>query len=166
MGQHQNKASSADDNKPAEPSLYNRLGGIYGIAAVIDRFSDNVLRNKKVGRQSPNPALREWSRKQSKTRLPGLKWMRTLWVADITGGPYKFIASSLERKGQCPLSLENAHLPLQITSDEFDEVARELQKTLIHFKIPEADQQLVLQAFAAHKVDITHASAVTCPVAH
>lgn len=167
MGQQQPKGSSAaDDNKPSVDSLYNRLGGIYGIAAVIDEFSDNVLRNKKVGRQSPNPALREWSRRQSKTRLPGLKWMRTLWVADITGGPYKFVASSPEKKGQCPLSLENAHLPLQITSDEFDEVARELKKTLDFFKVPAADKELVLQAFAAHKVDITRSGPITCPVAH
>lgn len=173
MGQHQATQSDGrtkgsikehKELKNGDSSLYQRLGGIYGIAAVVDHFSDNVLRNKKVGRNSPNPKLREWSRKQSPTRLPGLKWLRTLWVADITGGPYKFIPSSAQRMGQCPLSLENAHMELNISSDEFDEVARELKKTLDHFKVPDKEQQAVLQAFASHKVDITRSSAIKCPV--
>ncbi len=165
MGQQQPTGEAKNGGNGNGKSLYDRLGGIYGIAAVVNHFSDNVLKNKKVGKNSQNPKLREWSRKQSKARLQGLKWLRTLWVADITGGPYKFIASQAERKGQCPLSLENAHIQLQITSEEFDEVARELKNTLDHFKVPEAEQQAVLNAFASHKVDVTKASAVQCPAA-
>jgi hemoglobin len=155
--------SAESDSKTSGASLYDRLGGIYGIAAVVNHFSDNVLRNKKVGRQSQNPRLREWSRKQSAARLAGLKWLRTLWVAEKTGGPYKFVSSSSERKGMCPLSLENAHKQLKISSDEFDEVARELKKSLDHFHVPQSEQEAVLGAFAAHKVDITQASGVKCP---
>ena len=44
----------------AEPSLYERLGGVFAIAAVIDHFSDAVVRNPKVGQGSENPNLREW----------------------------------------------------------------------------------------------------------
>ena len=29
----------------AEPSLYERLGGVFAIAAVIDHFSDAVVKN-------------------------------------------------------------------------------------------------------------------------
>lgn len=162
MGQQQTAAKgngTTDDKK----SLYDRLGGIYGIAAVVNHFSDNVLRNGKVGRNSSNPQLREWSRKQSAARLPGLKWLRTLWVANITGGPYQFIPSSAARVGQCPLSLENVHAQLGITSDEFDEVARELKKTLDHFNVPAAEQKAVLDAFASHKVDVTRSGPITCP---
>lgn len=169
MGQHASShraSASSGTLSDSQKSLYDRLGGIYGIAAVVNHFSDAILRNKKVGRQSPNPHLREWSRRQSPQRLPGLKWLRTLWVADITGGPYKFIASTPERKGQCPLSLENAHKQLNITSDEFDEVARILKRSLDYFHVPEPEQQLVLNAFASHKVDVTRSGAVQCPVAH
>jgi hemoglobin len=42
------------------PSLYDRLGGVFAIAAVVDHFSDAVLRNPIVGQQSENPQLREW----------------------------------------------------------------------------------------------------------
>ena len=31
-----------------EQTLYERLGGVYAIAAVIDRFSDQLLGNQKL----------------------------------------------------------------------------------------------------------------------
>ena len=64
----------------AEPSLYERLGGAFAIAAVIDHFSDAVVRNPIAGQESDDPELREWSTHHL-DRLPGLKFMRTLWYA-------------------------------------------------------------------------------------
>jgi hypothetical protein len=69
----------------AEPSLYERLGGVFAIAAVIDHFSDAVVQNTKVGQASKNPDLRKWHTDQL-DRLPGLKFMRTLWVCNVAGG--------------------------------------------------------------------------------
>ena len=69
-----------------EPTLYDRLGGVFAIAAVVDHFSDAVVQNSIVGQKSENPDLREWHT-NNLGRLPGLKFMRTLWVCDITGGP-------------------------------------------------------------------------------
>lgn len=135
-------------------SLYDRLGGVFAIAAVIDRFSDALIVNPKVGQKSPNPQLRDWSNNKL-DRLPGLKWMRTLWVCDITGGPYKFIAT---RPGATHLGLENAHCPLKISSEEFDIVAEELAKALDYFRVPEKEKKEVLTAFAAHKKEVTAGS--------
>jgi len=42
----------------AEPTLYERLGGIFAIAAVIDNFSDRLVKNPKI--VNANPELREW----------------------------------------------------------------------------------------------------------
>ena len=42
-----------------DKSLYERLGGVFAIAAVIDHFSDAVVKNPIVGKTSKNPALRE-----------------------------------------------------------------------------------------------------------
>lgn len=140
-------------------SLYNKLGGIYAIAAVVNDFSDNILKNPMVGKQSKNPQLAEWSNSCSSERLPGLKWMRTLWVAQITGGPYKYIPSSLETKvANCPLNLANAHSKLSITSEEFDAVAKELSNSLDRFHVPPTEKQQVLDAFAAHKKEVTQAN--------
>ena len=73
----------------SEQSLYERLGGAFAIAAVIDHFSDAVVQNPIVGQQSKNPALREWHT-QNLGRLPGLKFMRTLWVCNVAGGPFEY----------------------------------------------------------------------------
>jgi hypothetical protein len=75
-----------------EPSLYDRLGGVFAIAAVIDHFSDAVVQNPIVGQASKNPELREWHTDQL-DRLPGLKFMRTLWVCNVAGGPFAFAAT-------------------------------------------------------------------------
>ena len=138
----------------AEPSLYDRLGGVFAIAAVVNHFSDAVVQNPIVGQASKNPELREWHSNQL-GRLPGLKFMRTLWVCDISGGPFSFAAT---RPGSTPLGLEEAHRELQISPDEFDEVAAELGRTLDHFGVPAQEKGEVLEAFAAHKSEVTEGS--------
>lgn len=138
----------------AEPSLYERLGGVFAIAAVIDQFSDAVVTNRVAGEGSANPALKEWHTEQL-ARLPGLKFMRTLWVCDVAGGPLTFRATE---PGATPLGLEEAHRDLHITSDEFDAVAAELARTLDAFKVPEREKSEVLGAFAAHKAEVTEGS--------
>ena len=88
-----------------EKSLYERLGGVFAIAAVINRFSDEVVKNQVAGQMSQNPALREWHTKQLE-RLPGLKWMRTLWVCDVAGGPFQYTGT---KPGATQMGLEKAH---------------------------------------------------------
>jgi hemoglobin len=56
-----------------ETSLYERLGGAFAIGAVVDHFSDAIVHNPTVGRNSENPARREWHT-NSLGRLPGLKF--------------------------------------------------------------------------------------------
>ena len=98
-----------------DKSLFDKLGGIFSIATVIDRFSEEILKNPIVGKNSPNPQLRDWSRNQVDERLPGLKLQRTLWVASITGGPFKFTAT---RPGKNELDLTEAHKKLKISSEQ------------------------------------------------
>jgi len=140
----------ATQTKP-EKSLYERLGGVFAIAAVVDHFSNAVVKNPIVGQESKNPQLREWHTKNLE-RLPGLKFMRTLWVCDVSGGPFKFVAT---KPGTTSLGLEEAHRNLRISPAEFDEVAAELGRALDHFKVPKAEKSEVLEAFAAHKDEVT-----------
>jgi len=134
-----------------ESSLYERLGGAFAIAAVVDHFSDAVVRNPIVGQKSENPALREWHT-NNLGRLPGLKFMRTLWVCDVAGGPQQYVAT---KPGSTPLGLEEAHRELKVSPDQFDEVAAELGRTLDFFNVPEREKEEVLAAFAAHKGEVT-----------
>ena len=142
----------AQANQPSpEKSLYERLGGVFAISAVVDHFSDAVVKNPVVGQQSKNPRLREWHTKNLK-RLPGLKFMRTLWVCNVSGGPFQFAAT---RPGKTQLGLEEAHRDLRISPAEFDEVAAELGRTLDFAKVPKREKAEVLAAFAAHKGEVT-----------
>jgi hemoglobin len=134
-----------------ESSLYERLGGAFAIAAVIDHFSDAVVHNPIVGQKSGNPALREWHT-NNLGRLPGLKFMRSLWVCNIAGGPFEYTAT---KPGSTPVGLEEAHRELHISPDEFDEVAAELGRTLDFVKVPAREKGEVLSAFAAHKDEVT-----------
>jgi hemoglobin len=134
----------------AETSLYERLGGVFAIAAVVDHFSDAVVQNPVVGQRSDNPGLREWHT-NNLGRLPGLKFMRTLWVCAVAGGPFEYSAT---KPGSTPIGLEEAHRELRISPEEFDEVAAELGRTLDVFRIPEEEKEQVLGAFAAHKGEV------------
>ncbi len=144
------QTSAQTENK----SLYERLGGVFAIAAVIDHFSDAVVQNPIVGKTSKNPALREWHTKNL-ARLPGLKFMRTMWVCEVTGGPFKF---SSTKPGHTHLGLEEAHRDLKISPEEFDEVAAELGRTLDFAKVAAREKGEVLAAFAAHKNEVTAGS--------
>jgi hemoglobin len=135
----------------SEASLYDRLGGVFAIAAVVDHFSDAIIENPMVGKLSQNPQLRQWSNEQPE-RLPGLKWMRTLWVCHVSGGPFQYVGT---KPGRTLLGLEEAHRDLRISPEEFDEVAAELGRALDAFKVPEREKSEVLGAFAAHKGEVT-----------
>lgn len=72
--------------------MYERLGGVFPIAAVVNRFSDEIIKNAQAGEMSQNPNLKEWSTKKL-DRLPGLKFMRTLWVCHVAGGPFQYVGT-------------------------------------------------------------------------
>ena len=139
----------------AEKSLYERLGGVFAIAAVVETFSDEVVKNAVAGQDSANPDLREWHREKL-DRLPGLKFMRTLWLCEVAGGPFKF---SPTEPGRTHLGLEEAHRDLHIASGEFDAVAAVLGQTLDSFNVPAREKDEVLSAFAAHKGEVTEGAA-------
>src|SRR5580765_2681170 len=136
-----------------QKTLYERLGGVFAIAAVVNHFSDAVVKNPIVGVTSNNPALREWHTKRLE-RLPGLKFMRTLWVCAVAGGPFQYMPT---KPGKTAVGLEEAHRDLKISPDEFDEVAAELGRTLDEVKVPRREKEEVLAAFAAHKDEVTAA---------
>ena len=143
----------------SDKTLYERLGGVFAIAAVVDHFSDAVVLNPMVGKTSQNEALRHWHT-DSLGRLPGLKFMRTLWVCAVSGGPFTY---SPTRAGATSLGLEEAHRKLRISADEFDEVAAELGRTLDFVKVPPGEKAEVLAAFAAHKGEVTAGSMSALP---
>ena len=128
-----------------DKALFDRLGGFFGIAAVVDRFSDAIIVNPALNQ---NPALVAWNRDEAPTRLPGLKFLRTMWIAAMVGGPVKF-------EGQ---PLEQAHDRLNLTSAEFAEVGSEIVKALQHFNVAQADIDQLVCIYQTSMDDVVSAA--------
>lgn len=132
--------SSTPEGAP-EQSLYERVGGIFAISAVVDRFSDAIIINPKL---NENPALKAWNETEAAGRLPGLKVMRAVWIAALTGGPFEYTG----------LPLHQAHTRFHLTSDEFDEVGAEIVRALDFYKVPEREKQQLVDAYMLSKPDV------------
>jgi hemoglobin len=86
---------------------------------------------------------------EAASRIQGLKFLRTLWVCAISGGPFQYTGKRLDE----------AHFRFQLSSDDFDSVAGVLADSLDHFNVPQREKEEVLAAFAAHKPQVTAGSA-------
>jgi hemoglobin len=129
-----------------QASLYERLGGVYAIAAVVDHFSDQLVERETI---ASNPRISAWNHDKAPERLAGLKFLRTLWVCAIAGGPFQYTGKPLDE----------AHAQFQLTGSDFDAVAAVLAESLDHFHVPQREKEEVLAAFAAHKPQVTAGSA-------
>ena len=129
-----------------EPTLYERLGGVYAISAVVDHFSDQLVERKTL--EGENPRIEAWNTTKAAYRLPGLKFLRTLWLCAIAGGPFQYTGKTLG----------DAHFDFQFTPREFDEVSAVLANSLEHFHIPQGEREQVLAAFEAFKPAVTAGS--------
>ena len=127
-------------------SLYDRLGGYFAIAAVVNRFSDEIIKNPK---RNENPALTAWNETEAATRLPGLKFGRTLGIAAAAGGPFEYTG----------LPLEDAHQEFNLTAAEFEEVGAEIVRALEHFEVPEREIQELVAAYMKSMPDVVSSSA-------
>jgi hemoglobin len=108
---------------------------------VVDRFSDEIVKNPKL---NVNPALEHWN---EEGKLPALKFMRTLWLCEVTGGPFKYTGKPMGE----------AHADLHITSEEFDEVGAEIANSLDHFGVPEPEKEEVVAAIVARRAEVISA---------
>jgi hemoglobin len=98
--------------------------------------------------EGQNAKIKDWNENQAASRLPGLKFLRTLWLCAIAGGPFEYTG----------LPLDEAHFELQLSPTEFDQVAAVLADALDHFNVPSGEKEEVLGAFEAHKPQVTAGS--------
>src|SRR5699024_9202260 len=117
----------------SEKSLYERLGGIYSIAAVTDHFIDSLADDPLVGPNTSNAYLEEWYENKN-SRSAGVKVLTTIWVCERAGGPGKYVMTVPDDDG---LDLEPTHFDMKLTSEEFDAAGEVLANSLDHFDVPE-----------------------------
>jgi hemoglobin len=133
-----------------EKSLYERLGGIYSIAAVVDHFGDALVKDPIVGENTANSYLKDWYVNHS-WRGAGFKVLTTLWVCEKAGGPYRYISTEPNRDS---LDLEPTHYDMKLTEEEFDTAGKLLAETLDQFDVPKREKDEVLDAFMEHKEEV------------
>ena len=128
-------------NPPSKP-LYDRLGGVYPIATVVDDFIDRLLVNNTL---NANKAI-----KDARDRVPraGLKYQVTSLVCQLAGGPQKYAGRTMKE----------SHSQLHITEKEWDAMVVEFKKSLDAFKVPEKEQGELFAAVGAAKGDIVEAA--------
>jgi len=113
-------------------SLYERLGGIGSITAVVENFRDRVAGDDRI------------NQKFAKTDLARLRKMLIDQVCEATGGPCTYTGRSMK----------DAHAGMKVTSGEFDALVQDLVATLNHFKVGKPEQDEVLAVLGPLKGDI------------
>lgn len=124
-------------NEPSTP-LYERLGGLKGITAVVDDFIDRLVTNKTLNR---NPEI-DAGRKRSPA--PYLKYQVSAMVCEVTGGPCKYTGKGMKE----------SHAHMNITEKEWDVMVGEFKKSLAKFKVPAREQQELFEIVGTTKADI------------
>ncbi len=124
--------------KKKEKSLYDRLGGVYAIATVVDDFIDRVVANDIL---NANPAIKE-----ARDRVPraGLKYRVTEMVCMATGGPCKYTGRTMKE----------SHKHLNITGKEWDALVVDFKASLNKFNVPEKEQNELIAIVGSTKKDI------------
>ena len=107
-----------------KPALYDRLGGIYNIATVVDDFIDRIMVDPRL---NANPQVDEAHHRVSP---PGFKYLVTEMVGWATGGPQHYSGRSMG----------DSHRHLMITPQEWQAFMDDFQQTLDKFNVPQGEQ--------------------------
>lgn len=119
-------------------TLYDRLGGIYNIAAVVDDFIDRIMINPML---NANPRVDEAHHRVSKA---GFKYLVTEMVGWATGGPQRYTGKTMKE----------SHELLQITEQEWQVFLDDFQATLDKFQVPAGERKELFAIVGSTKGDI------------
>lgn len=123
---------------PDSPSLYDRLGGVYAIAAVVDDFIDRIMDDPIL---NANPKVDEAHHRVS---CAGFKYLVTEMVCWATGGPQKYTGKTMKE----------SHQDLAITEAQWQAFLRDFDATLDKFQVPLAERRELHAIVASTKSDI------------
>jgi len=115
-----------------ERSLYERLGGMEPIVAVVEDFRDRVAADARI------------NQKFARTDLARLRKMLIDQVCEVAGGPCTYTGRNMK----------DAHAGMKVTSGEFDALVEDLVATLNHFKVGKTEQAEILGVLGPLKGDI------------
>src|SRR5439155_1687626 len=105
--------------------LYDRLGGVYNIAVVVDDFIDRVMNDPRL---NANPRVDEAHHRVSPQ---GFKYYVTEQVCEAAGGPQRYSGRTMG----------DTHRHLMITDEEWQAFMEDFQQTLDKFEVPQVEQE-------------------------
>jgi hemoglobin len=126
--------SSVQKPTIADKSLYERLGGLEAIKAVVDDFVANVAANPAINARFAN------------TDIPEFKQKLVDQICEATGGPCKYTGKNMVE----------SHTGMKISHAEFDSLVVDLKKTLDKFKVPDREQNELLGALGGMRPEIVN----------
>src|SRR5258705_4386818 len=106
------------------PTLYDRLGGVYNIATVVDDLIDRVMSDPRL---NANPLVDEAHHRVS---AAGFKFLVTEQVCSAAGGPQTYSGRSMG----------DSHRHLMINDIEWEAFMDDFQQTLDKFSVPQPEQ--------------------------
>jgi len=115
------QVNDTTDAGAGEASLYERLGGTYGIAGAVDILVDRLFANVAV---NANEAVH--AHHGNPANAPGYKFLVTAWSIEAAGGPACYPG----------LDMVAAHSALHIDTAGFDAVSTEIAATLSFLGVP------------------------------
>jgi hemoglobin len=119
-------------------ALYDRLGGVYSIATVVDDFIDRIMTDPRL---NANPRVDE---AHHRVAPAGFKYLVTEMVCWAAGGPQNYTGRSMKE----------SHHDLMITASEWEAFADDLQRTFDKFGVPRAEQAELQAIVASTRADI------------
>lgn len=133
-------AAGCSHQKPVvtAPSLYDRLGGIYNIAPLID---DVIERSYVDPILSANPKIHEAHKHFPKTVY---KFNATALACMVTGGPQKYTGRTMKE----------AHQHLEISDKEWNALIAIFRDSMDSFKVPAKEQNEIIAIIESTKGDI------------
>ena len=119
-------------------SLYERLGGIYSIATVVDDFIDRIMVDDRL---NANPRVDE---AHHRVLPPGFKYLVTEQVGEATGGPQRYTGRAMN----------DSHRDLVITADEWRAFIDDLSQTFDKFAVPQQERSELFAIIESTRDDI------------
>jgi hemoglobin len=124
-------------------SLFERLGGIYGIAGAVDVLVDRLYANASA---NLNPAVDAFHRQQGQA---GFKFLVTAWSVEQTGGPKCYPGRDMRE----------SHAQLNVSEHDFDVVALEIAATLSYLGVPKAEHDEFMAIIESYRSMVLTGSA-------
>ena len=132
----ENGLSSSSEESP--PSLYERLGGVYSIAPVVDDFIDRIMDDPRL---NANPQVDEAHHRVSRS---GFKYLVTEMVCWASGGPQTYTGRSMY----------DSHAHLEITESEWQFFMEDLAATFDRFELPSCERAELVAIVESTKQEI------------